>query len=179
MGGFFDLIFDNFFIVVIIISAIMGLFGKKSEDAEKKKQQSNRPKPAPNPVSRSQRNERQEANPTAGSKQARSNTPQASKPMVSTISIEEQQKAQIERLKGKYNSGQNKAINDLSHHALVESRVTQSVSELSKEQANYKKQLRENLTRKGLVNGIIMSEVLGSPRARNPYRSVVEQRKKS
>ncbi|AXI09494.1 hypothetical protein CUC15_11440 [Oceanobacillus zhaokaii] len=179
MGGFLDLIFDNFFIVVIIISAIMGLFGKKSDETEKKKPQSNRPKPAPNPVSRRQQNERERANRTPGSNQSRSNVPHPSKPMVSTMSIEEQQKAQIERLKGNFKALDNKANNDFSHHAFVANPLEKSVNELSKEQANYKKQLRTNLTRKGLVNGIIMSEVLGSPRARNPYQSIVEQRKKS
>lgn len=179
MGGFLELIFDNIFVVIIIISAIMGLFGKKSEEAEKQKQQGNRPKPAPNPVSRSQRNVRPEANRTTGSKQTKSNVPQSSKPMVSTISIEEQQKAQIERLKNTFNSVENNAIDDISHHAFVANPITKSINELSKEQANYKKQIRTNLTRKGLVNGIIMSEVLGSPRARNPYQSIVEQRRKS
>ncbi|RDW19232.1 hypothetical protein CWR48_09315 [Oceanobacillus arenosus] len=179
MGGFFQLIFDNIFVVIIIISAIMGLFGKKPEDAEKRKHQNNRPKPAPNPVSRGQQNARPEPSRTTGSKQTRGNVPKPTKPMVSTISIEEQQKAQMERLKGTINSGENNAIDDLSHHAFVEDPITTSINELSKVQANYKKQIRTNLTRKGLVNGIIMSEVLGSPRARKPYQSIVEQRKKS
>jgi len=40
------------------------------------------------------------------------------------------------------------------------------------------KRVQNNLNRKGVVDGVIMSEVLGSPRARKPFRSVVAKRSK-
>ncbi|WP_077327053.1 hypothetical protein [Virgibacillus siamensis] len=48
---------------------------------------------------------------------------------------------------------------------------------LTKEQKEFKKRISNNLNKKGLVNGIIMAEILGKPRAMQPYRSIISKRR--
>ncbi|GAA0602160.1 hypothetical protein GCM10009001_18810 [Virgibacillus siamensis] len=49
---------------------------------------------------------------------------------------------------------------------------------LSAEQKRFKKRVRSNLNKKGLVNGVIMSEVLGKPRSMKPYNSSISEKRK-
>ncbi|WP_010650932.1 hypothetical protein [Oceanobacillus massiliensis] len=39
-----------------------------------------------------------------------------------------------------------------------------------------KRQVVDNISAKGLVNGVMMSEILGAPRAKKPYRSILQDR---
>ncbi|WP_174613848.1 hypothetical protein [Virgibacillus ihumii] len=76
----------------------------------------------------------------------------------------ERSETQIEMDKRKYES-------------LMSSERSTSEKGLSDEQKQFKKRVRSNLNKKGLVNGIIMSEVLGKPRAMKPYNSVSSKKR--
>lgn len=63
------------------------------------------------------------------------------------------------------------------YESLITSERNVSDKGLSAEQKQFKRRVRGNLNEKGLVNGIVMSEVLGKPRAMKPYKSVISKRR--
>ncbi|RKQ37827.1 hypothetical protein [Oceanobacillus halophilus] len=165
MEGFLEAIFSNFFIILIIISGIIGFFRNNSGEEQKKKQTMH-PKPTQTPSGPS-------------SRQPRRPEPMKKEEPKPSISIENQQQDQMERLAGRFNMTTKQSMDAISQNrignedTLLESK---SKNNLSKEKAELKKEIGSNLTGKGLVQGIIMSEVLGAPRGRKPYRSVIRER---
>ncbi|WP_249871059.1 hypothetical protein [Oceanobacillus saliphilus] len=165
-----DWIFDNLFIIIIIVSALLGFFRRSNNEQET---QEEKKKPVPPKTARVPNvPPERRPQPRAERQIYRENS---RKPAVSTASIEEQQKAQLERLASKYTTITD-SIEDLTSQSsggsiLIEPK---KVSEVRKEYL--KKQLVSNFEAKGLVNGIIMSELLGSPRAKKPYKSVIQDR---
>lgn len=163
-----DWIFENLFLVVIIISAIIGFF---RNDSSKQKENNERKKPAP-PISRPLPPER-EAQPRAERKIYKGSRPDES---ISTISIEEQQKSQMERLASKYSSISAKGLDNLSDSPYKKSPLKEPKNESSENKRKMKQQVSGNLDAKGLINGVIMAEILGPPRAKKTYQSVVKDR---
>ncbi|WP_087971714.1 hypothetical protein [Oceanobacillus rekensis] len=164
-----DWIFDNLFIIIIIVSGLIGFF--RNNDSEEKKKETTKPVPPksvriPNtpPIRREQ--------PRAERKVYKE---RPTKPTVSTASIEEQQKVQMERLAGK-----NGAITDSLENLTGQNSLGNSLNEQTENSAMKKESLRKqvtsNLGAQGLVNGIIMSEVLGAPRAKKPFKTVLQGR---
>ena len=162
-------IFDNLFIIVIIVSGLIGFF--KNNDKEEEKKETAKPVPPkssriPNvpPVRREQ--------PRAERKVYREGP---RKPAVSTASVEEQQKAQMERLASKYGTVTD-SLENMTGQFSGRSLLNEQSEITPVKKANLKKQVISNLGAKGLVNGIIMSEVLGAPRAKKPFKTIVQDR---
>ncbi|TMN20998.1 hypothetical protein [Lentibacillus cibarius] len=100
---------------------------------------------------------------------------------VSTASIEELQDEQRKQLAERMD--QDSTVNDEQpqkheHDAITNHQTGEKRNNATIKQQKLKKQMVNNLNRTGLANGVIMSEVLGQPRARKPYQSVIAQRKK-
>lgn len=171
MDSIFDLIeglFSNFYIVIVIIAGIIGLFKSNTEKQkqEQRKTQTN-PRPTATPSGANQRKPERVRATRAEQQQT-----------ISMKTIEEQQEEQMKRLAGKYNANAKQAV-DTSHTAFKgENSLREPEKHTSENHNQLKKQMRNNLGRKGLINGIIMAEVIGSPRAKKPYRSVIDERRK-
>lgn len=166
-------IFDNLFIIIIIISGIIGFFNNSNE---KQKQQEKEKKKAPPQRPRRtvpERTPERKPQPVAEQRVYRE---ERSRDTVSTASIAEQQKQQMEKLASKYSAISNSKIEDLKSQTNSGSILLEPEKETSKKQERLKKQVVGNLGAKGLVNGIIMSEILGPPRAKKSYKSVLDDR---
>lgn len=161
-----DWIFENLFLVFVIISGIIAVLGdgkKKNQEEQKRKtppqKQSNS---APRTTQRQPRAERKVYT-------------EQERPTMSAGNIQEQQQEQMKRIANKY-SAQVQNVEDL------DKKDTSTVLPANKDdnqgisQQEMKRRVTSNLSAEGLVNGVIMSEVLGSPRAKKPYRSVVRDR---
>lgn len=161
-----DWIFENLFLVLVIISGIIAVLGdgkKKNQEEQKRKtppqKQSNS---APRTTQRQPRAERKVYT-------------EQERPTMSAGNIQEQQQEQMKRIANKY-SAQVQNVEDL------DKKDTSTVLPANKDdnqgisQQEMKRRVTSNLSAEGLVNGVIMSEVLGSPRAKKPYRSVVRDR---
>ncbi|MGJ9457006.1 hypothetical protein [Oceanobacillus sp. CF4.6] len=164
-----DWIFDNLFIVIIIISGLIGFF--RNNNTEEKKKETKKPVPPksgriPNapPVRREQ--------PRAERNVYKERTKE---PTVSTASIEEQQKVQMERLASKYGAISD-TIEDLTAQSSKGSNLNEPTKESTVMKERMRKQVEGNLGAQGLINGVIMSEVLGAPRAKKPYKTVLQDR---
>ncbi|GAB3050829.1 hypothetical protein [Virgibacillus ainsalahensis] len=174
MQGLFEFIANNFFLVIIIIAGILGFFrnnaAQQQEQNRKAQPPGNRnnvPRPTPYP---SGGNESQQESRTAEQPSQRS---------ISTTSVEEQQNEQMDRLARKLRTDSKQEMEKLPHDAIRENTSLERSKDLSKNQEEVKSQIKDNLDRKGLVNGIIMSEVLGPPRAKKPYQSVLAKKRNS
>ncbi|MEC5422215.1 hypothetical protein QGM71_01745 [Virgibacillus sp. C22-A2] len=174
MQGLFDAIFSNFFIVIIIIAGIIGFLRDNTakQQQQQKQQQERKPVNRPNPTN----------TPSEGYSRSQQGRSRDSKPQrtYSTSTIEEQQREQMERLADQYNSSTEikQGMDKLSSNAITDDNSLEPINELSTKQKKLKRQIGKNLNKNGLVNGIIMAEVLGSPRALKPYRSVITNRRK-
>ncbi|RLL48043.1 hypothetical protein D8M04_01825 [Oceanobacillus piezotolerans] len=169
MEGLLDLIFENFFVILILLSGLLGLFGKNEKD--KKTDKPHPKRPSPSNTTMEQKSQRKVQEPSS--------------PIPTTISIEDQKKEQMERLASQLKTdvkASMEAINgrEISNHsfdAFKGKELQRKAEQLSEEQKKLKREIGNNLTKKGLVQGIIMSEVLGPPRARKPFRTVSDERK--
>lgn len=98
--------------------------------------------------------------------------------MADTAAIEVQQEEQRNSLAERMETT-HKARTGGEHDAIIDDQVKKEPDkDLSMEQKRLRKRFSANLNQKSLVNGIIMSEVLGQPRAYKPYQSIVSQRRK-
>ncbi|ENH97509.1 hypothetical protein J416_05843 [Gracilibacillus halophilus YIM-C55.5] len=87
-------------------------------------------------------------------------------------SYEEQRQAQAERLKEKYEQSKEIQAQSSSHDAILEEGTP--VAYKKDESLSTSLSIQQNLTKKGITQGIIMAEVLGPPRAhqkRLPHRN--------
>ncbi|MFC3039098.1 hypothetical protein ACFOGI_02390 [Virgibacillus xinjiangensis] len=159
MGNLIEFIFSNFFIVIMMIAGLMGFF----RNSKQEEQHPERPIPRPAPASPPQQ--------TQSGRQRKEET------IVSSESIKEQQNKQIDRLAKHLHTAKTTGDTDSRLTDTLESPLREPGKGLTKQQEETRSSIKRNLNRKGLVNGIVMSEVLGPPRAKRPYRSVLSQRK--
>ncbi|SFD55296.1 hypothetical protein SAMN05216238_102182 [Lentibacillus persicus] len=155
------------FIILAIIASVSGFFKDKDDNPGPDTRMPGRGKqqPRPSPAPSTDRH-------TGGEDQ------QQEMPQAAQATIEEQQQEQRRQLAERMNTAGEKQENAGEHDAIKRHDVREPENELSLEQRKAKKQMNNNLTRTGVINGVIMSEVLGSPRAVKPYRSVIAERKK-
>ncbi|SDQ48851.1 hypothetical protein SAMN05216232_1790 [Virgibacillus subterraneus] len=156
---------DVILIILAIIGGLAGFLKDKSDtNSNKQKRTASSPRPSPAPFG-------------GAGETVSNNQPQST---VAKTSIEEQQQEQRERLADRMNTDTQKALDERKHDAIItdNSENREPDRELSAEQKRFKRRIKNNLNQKGLVNGVIMAEVLGSPRATKPYQSVVKQRRK-
>ncbi|SET61424.1 hypothetical protein SAMN05216389_11732 [Oceanobacillus limi] len=175
MESLFDFLFSNIVFVVIVIGALMRLFrGNAEDDGGQQKRQPER--------TRQQTNPKPTATPSGGPIQ-RNRQPKADYTTAETNpthTLEEQQQQQLEKLAGRMNATIDQSMDELSSNTT--DHIGQSLQKpkkqpSSKKTENYRKQIKNNLSRDGLVNSVVMAEVLGPARARKPYRSVIQERK--
>lgn len=85
----------------------------------------------------------------------------------------------IENQQGNIIDEQNthRSIENGKHDAIAENMLRKPPIE-SNRKSRMKREIKQDLSKHGLVNNVIMSEVLGPPRAFKPYRSVTAERKK-
>lgn len=159
--SFLDLIFSNLFLIIIVLSSIFGMLNKNKEEKEKNP---SRPKPVQTPSRPINKSERP------------SRPIERSKP-VAMKSVEEQQHEQMERLRERFKIDESDNFNetDLSERKTNLTAITKKNVGSSKSKLNKELELKYN--QKSVIQGIMMSEILGAPRSRKPYRSVIEERK--
>ncbi|MFA1820451.1 hypothetical protein ACDX78_09755 [Virgibacillus oceani] len=176
MEALLELIFGNFFIVLLIIVGILGFLrdnaAKQKEEERKKRSRPTKPVPQ---ASRNPQSSRDD------SRTPVRDTLDRARETVSSVSVEEQQKKQMEKLADRFNTRANEKLDEVQEGVSTGRSVLQEASkvDLSIEQEEIKAGVSQSLKGKGLINGIIMSEVLGPPRARKPYRSIITERRKN
>ncbi|HLR40732.1 MAG TPA: hypothetical protein VK091_03590 [Virgibacillus sp.] len=175
MEALLEAIFGNFMIVLIIIGGIVGFLKDKSEKGKQQKNQSESPFETPNPTAAPSTGRDYQTSRHKPAEQVRRQSHQ------SAPSVGEQRAEQMKQLVGRMQTGTSKTPENVQPKKIEGNTATAKRSKPVKSQRPdaFKKKLKSNLTRDGLVDSIIMAEVLGSPRATKPYRSVIQQRKRN
>ena len=180
MGEFFQLIMDNIFIIILVISGIIGFFSSNKEEQKKQQQQQRKeqqrprqtePKPTPTPSGPRE--------PRRPEVYRRTEMEPSEPDVITTASIENEQKSQMEKLQARYGISSSSTIGeDIAHQGLKFRESLKPLDDLSEEKEVLKNDIKQSLRNKGLINGIIMAEVLGKPRSLKPYESVSLERYK-
>jgi vacuolar-type H+-ATPase subunit I/STV1 len=173
MEALLELIFGNFFIVLLIIFGILGFLRDNSAKQKEEEQRRRRTGQQRSPQSSQPSYSSQEDTHT-GSR----STLEKARESISSSTIAEQQQEQLDKLASQFNTKKSEVMSDMQEEFSDTKSVLREFNrDLSKEQKQIKKGVSESLKGKGLINGIIMAEVLGPPRATKPYRSVISERK--
>lgn len=182
-----DFIADNFFIIVIILGVLFSFLKNKSgtdDNENKQSESSNRPRSSTNRKSSDSRSVNDDLIPGYSSGSSGSSAS-------GKASIEQQQGQQMKELE--------KRMRTRAASASVDKMNTRSktVAEGQSEntyksnfhdssgnsgnpkphQHEFKKEIKGKLNRKELIDSIIMAEVLGPPRSKKPYSSIVNRKK--
>ena len=173
MDELINLVVKNPFILILIIGALYSLFkGKPKPETDNREQQQHQ--------QREQRrqtiqNRKEQVQTSQRKEQKRSNQSKGQK--LGQLSIEEQRERQMKRLKSQMASPEHQSFKHKDN--VAEKRREAEVQQLhnSLEQQKFKRKVKSGLTKEGLLNSIVMAEVLGPPRAKKPYKSVIEERK--
>lgn len=185
MGGLFEFLSENLFLVMIAVSAIIGFLSGDKKEQEQKQKRVPRPKPVQTRSIPKHSETTREKTITRSNRQEVLTT--KLEPTERTVtsshaeSYESKQQAQLERLQKKLGteiSSDVKYSNFIAEQDLTFSKSLENVNHFSEEQEELKKNIRGSLRKRGLINGIIMAEVLGKPRALKPYQSVIVERYK-
>lgn len=179
MGEFFQLIMDNIFIIILVLSGIIGFFSSNKEEKKKQEQRTEQqrpqqaePRPTPTP-SGPREPKRQEVYRTE-LKPSKTNVI-----TTASASFENEQKSQMEKMQSRYGASSSSTIDeDIAHQGLKFREALKPLEDLSEEKDILKKDIKHSLRNKGLINGIIMAEVLGKPRSLKRYESVSLERYK-
>ncbi|MGN1400752.1 MAG: hypothetical protein ACI4XL_04545 [Bacillus sp. (in: firmicutes)] len=155
-----DFIFGNIFILIIILGAISSFFGKK-ESKEKRPAAPSQPRPNPNPVSDTLKEFQRKYQESIGEEK------KAAEPLASPI------RGKVKKAEPAISSAHDDFLKEqerLQEKARQISRKTNSIrSTIATEKAGEKAEMPV-FSKNTLVNGIIMAEVLGKPRARRMNR---------
>lgn len=178
MEGLIEMIIKNPIVILAVLGGLASLM-KRKKDQEK---QANEESPqAQKPVVRS---------PQTSGQQLTKQVFKRPNPSVSvnTSSIDEHRAEQLRRYTEQMASNNsNTTVTKNTEHSglqdrpkVADARRDVEIENLgsSVQQKQFKKQIKKGLTTEGLVNSILMAEVLGPPRARNPYQSVISKRRK-
>ncbi|MFZ3578647.1 hypothetical protein [Virgibacillus sp. DJP39] len=150
MDGILDTVFGNILIILAIVGGIAGFLKDRSSKGNEK----NNPYSASNPKP--------------------SSTPSGGYSGSYDESTKERQDHETMSVD---NQSTHHAIDNGKHDAIPRKKsVTPSYN--SHKNNRLKKQVSNNLSKQGLVNGVIMSEVLGAPRAKKPYKSIASERRR-
>lgn len=169
MGELIDLILSNPLLIILIIGGLFSLLKRKTEQPESENEPSRRPMPA----ERRTPNERERARPS--DRQTKPAEP--AKEMVETLTIEEQHQQQLDELKERLVVDQRRSSNQTERESYVTRRRQRNNSVSKNENQTFKQRFKENVTPSGLINSVIMSEVIGPPRSMKPYESRPFKRK--
>lgn len=164
METFFDFIFDNLFIVILIVSGLIGLFNKSKQEQEEEKRPAQRPKTPEMPKRQPEQPMNRRTTQTDTGKQTVKQSYQ-----LSENSYEQARQQQYEELKSRYQAAvDNEKISDIS------SRINSKKE--TEDNIQVDMDLKKKITQKGLMESVVMAEVLGPPRARKPYHNILNRR---
>lgn len=167
MEGLIDFIFSNPFLLILIIGGLMSLFKRKTEQPEQ--EQKNVPnRPLPMPAETRMETVKEKTRPPKLE-------PQPVNKKMEVRPVEQYRQQQMEELKNRLNVN-NERVN---HYKGSDQNVKSHVHSLTSknDKRPFKRHFKDNVTRSGLINSVIMSEVLGPPRAMKPYEGMPYKRK--
>jgi|GEM_PF-4736193 len=176
MGDLIDLLLGNPFLILIILGGLYSMLkgSNKPESDEENEGPAPAPKKTADPFGREAARKQQaqhEANQRSGMETENSYP-------IGQISLEDQREQQMLRLsKELASSDEHSGLK--GRPKVADERRKREVNDLvsSYEQERFQKEFKQGLTRRGVINSVVMAEVLGQPRAINPYKSVIEKRK--
>lgn len=175
MDQLIDIIFDNPFFIIIIIGGLISLFKGKAKQEE---QQEQRQQQQPQQQSQQARRMPERPKPTIA-KQTNDHrrTHSEKQEAISNLSIEEHRAEQMKRFSDSLATNQHSGMTDRPKiaDATREEEVQRLTSKYNDQK--FKRQFENSLTNKGLINSVVMAEVLGSPRARRSYQTVITKRR--
>jgi cell division protein FtsN len=192
--GFFEFIRDNLFIVAIIVAGLINFLGRAGKKEKNKKRQ-DQPKPVQqrSQTSTHQRMERHRRSISERFEEHMETMTRNVEEKIEDVAHQvtdkanqakkltptEQHQEQLERLRQGMQSryGQNEELEN-SHRVMHEQSVNTTNTESKTKETPVHLHLNEQLTTKGLMESVIMAEVLGPPRARNPYQNIAMKRMK-
>lgn len=196
MEDLIEFLMGNIVVVAIIVMGIIRVLTGANKSQQNKQQptrqqnttQPARQAPVPSP-SEGQHKPKQTVYQSSGEKvyvekEQIEEEPRSTVYTTSTTNIYMEEQNQMEQLKNRMNISEDVSLAeinqmDISLGTEIQDEIKHSASSSgNKNKMQFKRDVKSGLNREGLINGIIMSEVLGSPRARKPYRSVVSERKK-
>src|SRR5699024_2353279 len=193
MGTLIDVILSNPILLMLIVGGLFSMM-KQDDKKKKKRQQTNRSAERGNQQRKSigdtiretistieeevkkaaEPNRSEAKQPQAEPKQAQ----QQSQPLgrfetTAADAIEEQRQKQYERLASNIAEASDMYEEELPSYA-----KQMEVKNEKRKKSDFEKQFKGHLTKKGLANSIIMAEVLGPPRSKQPYESIVMKRRR-
>ncbi|MUV39598.1 hypothetical protein JNUCC1_03476 [Lentibacillus sp. JNUCC-1] len=163
MDGLFEFLSANFVVVIALVIGLMGFLKDRSD-----KQEDERKRQTASPTRRQSWPDSTPSGPTQVER------PDAD---MRQTAIELYQQSQRDALAKRMRVDPAETEN-LQQEEVVSASKFRSAdrSETNQEKQALKRQFKNHLTKKGIVNGIVMSEVLGRPRAHKPYQSVTKER---
>lgn len=177
MEAIIEFILSNFVIVLLILGVLSRLFGGAKEEEQKRQKNTRQGRPAsgqqrPRPVPSQTRRESDQ--PVQGMPNTGSSTP------VPSVSVESEQQKQLEQLAAQMKTEGKQSFEDLAAQISQEERPTIQVENKQQASINHtemQREIKRGITKKSLVHSVIMAEVLGPPRARKPYKSIIDERR--
>lgn len=177
MGDLIDLIMENFIIFALIIGAIFKFFTGDMKTAEEDKK-TNRPKtvqhhkPQMEPI-------HPKTSPVFVGVDEK--VEEIETPDEIMANINDQLQDQLQRYQERMNIKTSESVETIGE---ISGEITDSIDQQLRskgDQTNlryeqFQRQMKGQLTKDGLIEGIVMAEILGPPRALKPYRSVPMQR---
>ena len=168
MNFFIDLILENIVFFLIILFAILNMIGRMKNENEQKRERRERIERPVEMEKRTQHNKskvEQKPKLTRAEQLAKETAEQELK------SIEEQRQKQVERLKRKFQSSYTLDEVEQVDLASGKRQIEMNTKLKLRENGKYYLNLENRFTRKGLIESVIMAEVLGPPKARNRIRN--------
>lgn len=157
-------------VILAIIGGVASLFKDKTTE-QSKKQPHRQPRPT---------------TPVPDSSQEQKNDQSRYEPSKEAIEMQEQRDSQMQQFAERMNRNKQEQEEKYEANLNTNDKGEQKASgdnDFNKQkkqkefsETDMQKRVRNNINQKGLVDGIIMSEVLGPPRARKPYQNVIIKR---
>jgi len=148
MEEIFELLFKNPFLLLLIIGYLTTVFRGKSDEQKEREKQPKRTPPK-------QTTESSPKNPETDT--------------VEMSSIEAQRKEQLERLQTQLETKMPSQDLNLNDYSTLGTTISDGESKQPVKQKMNKNKIQQRLNQRGLVESVIMAEVLGSPRAKKRH----------
>ncbi len=168
MKQIFDAIFGNMFFVIAILAGIFSFFKNRNKEQEQKEQKGQVRRPA-TPV---------RPNPFTGEKPVYEAKRVAESMSVPTISSEEIRSERLEAFASQLQMNAAEKINKTEKEIARDPIMRAKKKTHQPKELPMRQKISGSLTQSGLINSVIMAEVLGKPRGLKPYSSIIDERKR-
>lgn len=186
MEELIELVLGNPLLLLLIVGGLISLFrkdgDKKNQESERRQQTGEQSQPKkPSPFGDFL--ERMEDALTDGEEEKTSKPkPKPSyshePPAKQTMSAHETRMEQMQKLSNQIEAGTYEGaggdlpsgVNDKSHSGITDYSTGEVYIEMNHQTKKLRKQMKERLNKKSLIDSVIMAEVLGEPRSKKPYR---------